>query len=91
MRQWILARRLSLCGGCGADIHVGAPAQVVRLPGVSRDRLRCETCADERFTPDKIPADTDPVWRPPARRPPMVPIVVLMEDWKARQSGEDEP
>jgi hypothetical protein len=73
------------CGRCGASIAVGDPVLRMQIPGVRRDRFRCEGC--EGPAPRVMPLHFE-VMAPPTLHgaTTMLPL-----DWRARQSGERDP
>ena len=53
-REWTRVVTETYCGGCGATLVAAAPAQVIRLPHVTRLLLRGACCAGP--APPELPA-----------------------------------
>lgn len=90
MRSWRRASEDTLCRKCGAQIAAGSPLQIITLPGVKRDRIRCESCAEEPSPKDlpQLPVrhcDTASGMTHIAKVAKALPF-----DWKTAQLGEDE-
>ena len=45
MRIWVAATSDERCGMCWGETKKGEPVQVIQLPGVTKDRRRCVSCA----------------------------------------------
>jgi hypothetical protein len=84
MRAWTRARRVLLCGGCGATIPRDAPVLEIMIGSLVKVRGAC--C--EGPAPDLIEA---PDVRVADRRPPVRLSAMLPLDWRRRSAGDREP
>ena len=93
MRIWERNPAGTKCGGCGLQMAIGAPRQVI-TPDASRSMkrkfYRCQKCGDEPAPADLPPLTSRQVAIEPT---PLVRagMVKLPFDYRMAQTGEREP
>lgn len=88
--SWARASHPMLCGGpCGGLIEKGDPVRWIARPGVSQRKKRCRDCAGEPV-PDDLPDLPDVTTTRSIAQPNMFPMGTLAQDFRKRQSGDEE-
>ncbi len=88
MRQWQRAPLAALCGGCDALVQPGEPWLLIELPGVTKQRRRCQACAGEPVDWEALAVPQEAVAKLPAFRP--VADMAEVFDARKAQAGKDD-
>lgn len=54
MREWRRVSVITMCGGCGNIVPAETPMQIIKIPGVKREKVRCSECVGD--APPDLPA-----------------------------------